>query len=150
MGYRTVAISSGGAKEQHAKQLGAHEYIDSSKGDAAEQLLKLGGARVILSTMNNAEVMTNLIKGLTAEGVFVVLGVSQDPVKVAPSGIVGPRKRVQGWPSGTSRDSEDALKFASLFNVKAEITEVKLQDAQKALDNLASGKTKGRSVIVFK
>jgi D-arabinose 1-dehydrogenase-like Zn-dependent alcohol dehydrogenase len=32
MGYRTVAISSSSAKKEFAMKLGAHEYIDSSKG----------------------------------------------------------------------------------------------------------------------
>ena len=44
MGYRTVALSSSGAKEKFARLLGAHEYIDGSKEDQGEILSKLGGA----------------------------------------------------------------------------------------------------------
>jgi NADPH:quinone reductase-like Zn-dependent oxidoreductase len=36
MGYRVVALSSSGEKEHFAKKLGAHDYIDGSKGDPVE------------------------------------------------------------------------------------------------------------------
>jgi hypothetical protein len=48
MGYRTIALSSGSAKEALAKELGAHEYLDSTKVNQAEELQKFGGAKVIL------------------------------------------------------------------------------------------------------
>ena len=47
-GYKTVAISRGGGKKALAEELGAHIYIDADTGDAAQQLLELGGAKVIL------------------------------------------------------------------------------------------------------
>src|SRR4026208_374272 len=48
MGFRTVAIGRGKDKEELARKLGAHHYIDTDAGDGAAQLQKLGGARVIL------------------------------------------------------------------------------------------------------
>jgi D-arabinose 1-dehydrogenase-like Zn-dependent alcohol dehydrogenase len=38
MGFRTVAISSGADKEELARQLGAHDYVDTKKVRAAEGL----------------------------------------------------------------------------------------------------------------
>src|SRR5207247_3275138 len=48
MGYRTVAIARGKDKEPLARKLGAGHYIDSRTQDPAAELVKLGGARVIL------------------------------------------------------------------------------------------------------
>jgi D-arabinose 1-dehydrogenase-like Zn-dependent alcohol dehydrogenase len=50
MGFRTVAISRGADKEELARQLGAHEYVDTQKVTAAEGLKKLGGADLVLAT----------------------------------------------------------------------------------------------------
>src|SRR6201996_2084765 len=50
MGFRTVGIARGKDKEPLACQLGADIYIDSQGQDAAAELKKLGGARVILAT----------------------------------------------------------------------------------------------------
>ena len=48
MGFKTVAIARGMDKEPLARKLGAWRYIDSQAQDAAAELAKLGGARVIL------------------------------------------------------------------------------------------------------
>ena len=54
LGFHTVAIARGTAKRELALKLGAHHYIDSTAQDPAEELAKLGGADVILSTVTNA------------------------------------------------------------------------------------------------
>lgn len=84
MGYRTVAISSSSKKKEFAMKLGAHEYIDSSAGDLGKQLQALGGCSVILSTMDNTDVMTAAMGGLSTNGRLVVIGASMDAIKVVP------------------------------------------------------------------
>ncbi len=54
MGYRTVAVARGTGKEALARQLGAHHYIDSVTQNVAAELTRLGGARVILATLTDA------------------------------------------------------------------------------------------------
>lgn len=75
LGYRVIAMSRDGQKEGFARQLGAHEYIDASKGDAGEALQRLGGASLIVSTAPTAEVMTPLLKGLGILGKLLILSV---------------------------------------------------------------------------
>ena len=75
MGFRTVAISRGSEKEKWAWKLGAHEYIDTSKGDAGDALKNLGGADLIVSTAPSAKVMTPLLKGLGVLGKLLILSV---------------------------------------------------------------------------
>src|SRR3954464_2243280 len=54
MGFRTVAISRGKDKEELARKLGAHEYVDTDAGPAAEALKRLGGADLVLATAPNS------------------------------------------------------------------------------------------------
>src|SRR5207302_2650542 len=63
-GYRVVAIGRGPENSALAKKLGASVYIDSTAKNPAEELKKLGGARVILATAPNSKSMTALIDGL--------------------------------------------------------------------------------------
>src|SRR5437588_1278141 len=58
MGFRTVGIARGQDKEPLARQLGASVYIDSQSQDPAEELNKLGGAKVILATATSGEAMS--------------------------------------------------------------------------------------------
>jgi Zn-dependent alcohol dehydrogenases len=64
MGFNTVAIARGKDKEAFAKKLGAHHYIDSQASDPAAELNKLGGAKVVIATVTNAEAMAAVLGGL--------------------------------------------------------------------------------------
>ena len=107
MGFHTVAIARGRDKEQLALDLGAHRYIDSETEDAAAALMALGGAKTILATVTSGKAMTPLIDGLGIDGTLIVVGASPEPIEVNPFHIIGARRGVRGWPSGTSVDSED-------------------------------------------
>ena len=72
-GYRVVALSRDSKKEEFARQLGASEYVDASKGDAGEQLQKLGGASLIVATAPSADAITPLLKGLGVLGKLLIL-----------------------------------------------------------------------------
>ena len=54
-GYRVAAVGRGPENAALAKKLGANVYIDSKATNAADELQKLGGAQVILSTAPNVE-----------------------------------------------------------------------------------------------
>lgn len=73
MGYRVVALSSSGAKEKFAKDLGAIDYIDGSKEDHAQALQKLGGAALIVITAPNPTIMGALLGGLAPQGKLLIL-----------------------------------------------------------------------------
>lgn len=72
-GYRVVAISRGSEKEQFARDLGAHEYIDTSAVDAAEALKALGGAALVVSTNPSGEQIPQLLQGLQPLGKLLLL-----------------------------------------------------------------------------
>lgn len=73
MGYRTVALSSSSAKKDFAAQLGANDYIDTSKQDAAEALTKMGGASLVVVTAPNPEIMGPLVQGCGPQGKVLIL-----------------------------------------------------------------------------
>src|ERR1700759_4370423 len=105
MGFHTVAIARGADKGPLAKKLGAHVYIDSTSQNAAEELTKLGGAKVILATVTDSKTMTSVLGGLGIDGKLLVVGADPQPIEVSPLLLIGQRRAVAGWPSGTSSDS---------------------------------------------
>lgn len=72
-GYRVVALSRNAEKEAFARELGAHEYIDVSKCDVGEQLQKLGGVSLIVSTAPTKDAIEPLLKGLGMLGKLLIL-----------------------------------------------------------------------------
>jgi D-arabinose 1-dehydrogenase-like Zn-dependent alcohol dehydrogenase len=147
MGYTTVAIARGADKAQFAHELGAHYYIDNAAQDVSAELQKLGGARTIIATVTDADAMSSSIGGLGHQGKLVVLGVPGEPLKVPAVPLILQKRAVAGWPSGTSIDSEDTLKFSSLFGVKALIEKYPLDKAPEAFERMMSGKARFRVVL---
>ena len=147
MGFETVAIARGRDKEELARKLGAHHYLDSEAQNVAAELTKRGGARVILATATSAKAMTSVIDGLGADGKLLVVGASADPIEVSPLQLIGGRRSVQGWPSGTSIDSEDTLAFSALSGVRPMIETMPLERAAEAYERMISGKARFRMVL---
>ena len=81
MGFRT-AIARGMDKEPLARKLGAWSYIDSKTEDPAAELLKLGGAKVILATVTNGDAMSATLGGLGVNGKLIILGAAAEPLEV--------------------------------------------------------------------
>src|SRR6201996_3538667 len=77
-GYKVAAIGRGPENAALAKKLGASVYIDSKATKAAEELQKLGGARVILATAPSSKAMSELIDGLGPNGKLMVIGATFD------------------------------------------------------------------------
>jgi len=148
-GFYTVAIARGGDKESFVRELGAKQYIDSQSQDPAAELMKLGGAKVILATVTNAKAMSALIGGLAISGKFIVLGAPSDPLEVSAFALIGGRRSVAGWPSGTSIDSQDTLNFSVLTGVRSMNEVFPFERASEAYDRMMSGKARFRVVLTI-
>jgi D-arabinose 1-dehydrogenase-like Zn-dependent alcohol dehydrogenase len=146
MGFKTVAIARGKDKGPLAKKLGAIHYIDSQTQDPAAELTKLGGAKVIIATVTNADAMTAVLGGLAANGVLMVIGAA-GPISVDPILLIGGRRSVKGWYSGTSIDSQDTLKFSALAGVHSMNEIFPLERVTEAYERMMSGKARFRVVL---
>jgi D-arabinose 1-dehydrogenase-like Zn-dependent alcohol dehydrogenase len=79
---------------------------------------------------------------------LLVVGASPEPIEVNPFQLIGERRGVRGWPSGTSVDSEDTMRFSALTGVEAMIETFPLTQAKEAYERMLSGKARFRVVIV--
>jgi D-arabinose 1-dehydrogenase-like Zn-dependent alcohol dehydrogenase len=147
MGFHTVAIARGADKEPLAKQLGAAIYIDSAATNAAQELKKLGGARVILATAPDSKSISAISEGLSPNGKLLIVAAPAEPITINPLTLIGGRRSVQGWPSGTASDSEDTLRFSAQTNVRPMIERYPLAKAAEAYERMMSGKARFRVVL---
>ena len=147
MGFRTAALSRGADKRALALELGAHEYVDQETGDAAAELQKLGGARVILATAPNAQLMSRLVGGLGRNGTLLVIGAAAEPIQVSPFQLIGARRRVLGWPSGTAKDSEETLAFSLLNGVASRNEPFPIDRVNEAYERMLSNRARFRVVL---
>jgi D-arabinose 1-dehydrogenase-like Zn-dependent alcohol dehydrogenase len=148
-GYKVAAIGRGSENAALAQKLGANLYIDSKSTNVAEQLQKLGGARVILATAPNSKSMSELIDGLGSNGKLMVVGADVKPIEVTPIQLIFGTRMIEGWAAGTPADAEDTLNFAELSGVRPMIETYPLERAAEGYARMMSGDAKFRVVLTM-
>src|SRR5438552_7820810 len=144
-GYRVAAVGRGPENAALAKKLGAHVFIDAVATNAADELQKLGGARVILATAPSSKAMSSLVDGLGPNGTMLVVGAGPDPIEAAPTQLIRGKKKIQGWYAGIATDSEDTLRFAEMSGVSPMIEKFPLAKAAEGYARMMSGKAQFRA-----
>ena len=144
LGFKTVVLSRGNDKEKEAFALGAHVYIDTNAKDAAKELNKMGGAKVILCTAPNSKAIADLIPGLGHNGELINVTGSPEPMHIPPMLLLGGGLSVKGWVGG---DIEETLQFSSLFKVRSIVELFPLSEVQAAFEKMMSSKVHFRSVL---
>ncbi len=147
MGFETVAIARGTDKQEQAESLGAHHYIDSTATDVAKALQSLGGATTILATVTAPDAMSAAVGGLRPRGRMVVVGASADPMQIPPFALIPGSTGVIGHASGTSKDSEDTLRFSALQDIRPTIETYPLEQAAEGYARMMSGDARFRVVL---
>ncbi|ROV93945.1 hypothetical protein VSDG_06270 [Cytospora chrysosperma] len=129
MGYRVAAISRGSSKEEFARKLGAHEYIDTEKNpDVGAALQALGGAKLIVSMSPTGQGMTDLLKGLGILGKLLILSVPGD-ISINTAVL--------------------AIQFTELQNIDCMIEKFPLAKANEAYKVMMDGSVRFRAVITM-
>jgi len=148
MGFQVAAVSQGADKKELALKLGAHYYFDATKDKPVEELLKLGGAKVVLTTAFDSKAMSSLVNGLCVGGTVLILGADIKSLEITPLQLIMKRSNVQGWPSGRPIDSEQTLRFAAANDIRSMSEVYPLEKAQEAYDRMMSNKQRFRVVLV--
>ncbi len=147
MGFNTVSIARGAEKGDLATQLGAAHYIDSTKENVAEALQALGGAKVVLATVTNADAMAATVDGLGRRGELILVGVSPEPLNLTAMQVFSKAHKIYGHSSGSAVDTQDTLKFAAQSGVRPWIEVLPLEEAGAAMGKMLSNQARFRMVL---
>ncbi|HTP35402.1 MAG TPA: alcohol dehydrogenase [Candidatus Acidoferrales bacterium] len=147
-GFHVVAVSRGKDKVELALRLGAHRYLDTDTVNAAEELNKMGGAKVIVATAPSGKAISALVDGLGLNGTLLTIAGSFEPMAVSPVQLITNQRSLKGWSSGSSKDSEDTMNFCALTGIRPMIEEFALEDAAKGYERMISNKVRFRAVLV--
>ncbi len=138
---------AGGIKSSSRASSALSTTIDSRASDVDAELQKLGGAKLVLSTITSAAAMEPMLSGLGVDGELLVVGASPEPLPVDTAAMIGKRNSIKAWPSGTCADSEDAMRFSVQTGVRAMIETMPLERAAEAYERMMSGAARFRMVV---
>ena len=103
----------------------------------------------MLATAPDSKAISALVDGLAANGKLVIVGATPEPLTITPLQLIGARRSIQGWPSGTAKDSEDTMQFSTLTGVRPMIERYPLEKAAEAYDQMISGRARFRVVLTM-
>lgn len=144
LGFKTAVLSRGKDKEELSYKLGAHIYIDTETSNAAEELAKLGGAKVILCTAPDGQAISGLVTGLCHNGEIIIVAGTGDMIQVPAMLMLMEQRSIKGWTGG---DPQETVDFSSLWDIKPMVEVFPLEKAQEAFDRMMSSKVRFRSVL---
>ena len=78
-----------------------------------------------------------------------MVGAPLEPMEVSAMQLLMTRRGIQGWPSGTARDSQDTLEFSKFAGVRAMIEKYPLEKAGEAYARMISGEAQFRVVLTM-
>ncbi len=148
-GFKTVAISRGKDKERLARELGADEYINTEVSDPSQELLRMGGARVMLATAPSGQAIASTIGGIGSNGQLLIVAAPSDATNLYLASLISGTRSIQGWASGTAMDSEDTLNFSNLRHVRPLVETFPLERADEAYNCMMSNQVRFRAVLTL-
>ena len=147
LGYETIAIARGGEREKLARDLGAHQYIDSNAQAPGAGLKDRGGADLIVHTASSTAPVDELLTGLNVHGQLTLVGVDAGSVTVPAARLVMNGHTLTGHLTGSPSETEEAMRFAVTNGVRPMIERMPLKQAGEAVSRLRSGAPRFRIVL---
>ena len=144
LGLKVAVVSRGSDKEELARKLGAQIYIDSSAKNAAEELMKMGGARAIFCTAPNSKAISELVNGLARNGQLIIITFVNEPMQISPVQLMRAVRSVSGWVGGNAADT---LNFSVITHVVPIVEVFPLEQAAVAFDRMMTAKVRFRAVL---
>jgi len=80
-------------------------------------------------------------------GKLIIVGASDEMIRVPPNLFISERRSIIGWARGTSIDSQDTLSFSVLSGVRSMNQVFPLARAAEAYESMMSGKVRFRAVL---
>ena len=144
-GCHVTAFTSTGAKADEAKQMGAHDVINSRSDVELEKAA--GSFDCIISTVNVALNWDAYINALAPQGRLHIAGAVLEPIPVGAMALITGQKQISGSPVGSPAAIATMLDFAARHGVAPQTEIFRLGDINDAFEHLESGKARYRIVL---
>ena len=134
-----------------AKELGADHTIQSGDDDAfVKEVLSLTndkGAEAVIDFVAEGGSTSTGVRMLRRAGSYFVVGYGEN-LNIPTIDIISTEINFVGNLVGSYNDLAELMVLAAQGKVKLHTSKYKLDDFQKAIDDLSAGKVRGRAILV--
>jgi len=144
-GAEVTAFSTSPAKEEEARTLGAHHFVNSLESKAMKDAA--GTLDFILTTVNADQDWNAYLQCLRPTGTLWFVGVPPKPVSVQAFPLISGLRTIGGSPVGSPSRLREMLDVAARHGVKALTQRFPMAKANEAIETVKKGKVRYRAVL---
>jgi alcohol/geraniol dehydrogenase (NADP+) len=144
-GAEVTAFSTSKDKEEEARSLGAHHFVNTRDTAALKKMT--GAFDLLLSTVDADQDWQGYINALRPKGTLCVVGASPSPLQIQAFSLIGGQKSLSGSPIGSPRDLHEMLDVAARHSVKAITERFPMAKANDAVDKVKKSQVRYRAVL---
>jgi uncharacterized zinc-type alcohol dehydrogenase-like protein len=144
-GAEVTAFSTTLAKEEEARSLGAHHFINSRETKSMKEVT--GALDFILTTVNADQDWGAYLQALRPNGTLWFVGVPPSPVSVHAFPLISGQRTIGGSPVGSPFRLREMLDVAARHGVKATTERFPMDKANEAIEKVKKGKVRYRAVL---
>jgi uncharacterized zinc-type alcohol dehydrogenase-like protein len=144
-GAEVTAFSTSAAKEEEARALGAHHFVNSRESKALREVA--GTLDFVLSTINADQDWGVYVAALRPTGTMCFVGIPPSPVSVHAFQLISGLRSISGNPTGSPYRLKEMLDVAARHGVKATTESFPMAQANTAIDKVKKGKVRYRAVL---
>ena len=144
-GAEVTAFSTSVGKEEEARALGAHHFVNSLESKAMKDMA--GSLDFILTTVNADQDWGAYLQALRPTGTLWFAGVPPSPVSVHAFSLVSGLRTIGGSPAGSPFCLREMLEVAARHGVKATTELFPMARANAAIEKVKKSKVRYRAVL---
>jgi uncharacterized zinc-type alcohol dehydrogenase-like protein len=144
-GAEVTAFSTSATKEEEARALGAHNFVNTRESKAMKEVA--GTMDFVLNTANADQDWGVFVSALRPTGTLCFVGVPPSPVSVAAFPLIAGLRTITGSPIGSPHQLREMLDVAARHGVKAQIESFPMAKANAAIEKVKKNKVRYRAVL---
>jgi uncharacterized zinc-type alcohol dehydrogenase-like protein len=144
-GAEITAFSTSASKEDEARALGAHHFVNSRESKALREVA--GTLDFILSTVNADQDWGVYVAALRPTGTLCFVGVPPSPVSVHAFPLISGLRSISGNPTGSPFRLKEMMDVAARHGVKATTESFPMAQANAAIEKVKKNKVRYRAVL---
>jgi uncharacterized zinc-type alcohol dehydrogenase-like protein len=144
-GAEVTAFSTSPAKEEEARALGAHHFVNTLESKAMKEAS--GSLDFILTTVNADQDWNAYLQCLRPNGTLWFVGVPPKPVSAQAFPLIAGQRAIGGNPVGSPSLLREMLLVAARHGVKATTELFPMAKANEAIEKVKKSKVRYRAVL---
>ena len=140
-----TAFSTSKDKEEEAKSLGAHHFVNTRDTGALKKVD--GSFDFLLSTVSADQDWQAYVNALRPKGTLCVVGVPPSAIALQAFPLIGGQRAIAGSPTGSPRDLHEMLDVAARHGVKAITERFAMAKANDAVAKVKKNQVRYRAVL---